>query len=39
MQLFNQLNARKIEEGEMNVFTEIFANWLFIGVTLFTFAV
>lgn len=36
MQVFNQINARKIELGEMNVFAGFFNNWLFIGVTLFT---
>jgi len=39
MQLFNQINARKIEEGEVNVFAGIFNNFLFIGVTIFTFVV
>jgi Ca2+ transporting ATPase len=39
MQLFNQINARKIELGEFNVFQGFFNNFLFIGVTLFTFAV
>jgi len=39
MQLFNQINARKIELGEFNVFEGFFNNWLFIFVTIFTFAV
>jgi len=36
MQFFNQINARKIEEGELNVFSGFFSNWLFIGVVAFT---
>jgi len=39
MQLFNQLNARLIEFGEFNIFSGIFRNWLFIVITLLTFAV
>jgi Ca2+ transporting ATPase len=39
MQLFNQLNARLIEFGEFNIFAGIFRNWLFIFITLLTFAV
>jgi P-type Ca2+ transporter type 2B len=39
MQLFNQINARKIELGELNVFHGFFNNFLFLGVTIFTFAV
>lgn len=39
MQLFNQINARKIELGEINVFAGFFNNFLFIGVTIFTFIV
>ena len=39
MQLFNQINARKIELGELNVFHGFFNNFLFIAVTIFTFAV
>jgi uncharacterized membrane protein len=36
MQFFNQINARKIEAGEMNVFSGIFDNWLFIFVVALT---
>lgn len=36
MQIFNQINARKIELGELNVFAGFFNNGLFIFVTIFT---
>jgi Ca2+ transporting ATPase len=39
MQLFNQINARKIEDGEFNVFQGFFNNFLFLGVTILTFVV
>jgi len=39
MQIFNQINARKIELGEMNVFAGFFNNGLFLFITLFTLAV
>lgn len=39
MQLFNQLNARKLEEGEFNIFEGIFRNPLFIAVVIFTFVI
>lgn len=39
MQLFNQINARKIEEGELNVFKGFFNNFLFLFVTVLTFVV
>jgi Ca2+ transporting ATPase len=39
MQLFNQINARKIEEGELNVFKGFFNNFLFLFVTILTFVV
>lgn len=39
MQLFNQINARKIEEGELNVFKGFFNNFLFIFITILTFVV
>ena len=39
MQLFNQINARKIEYGEYNVFEGFFNNFLFIFVTILTFVV
>ena len=39
MQLFNQINARKIEEGEFNIFAGIMRNAQFIGVVIFTFVI
>jgi len=39
MQLFNQLNARLLELGEFNIFGGIFRNWIFIFITILTFAV
>lgn len=39
MQLFNQINARKIGENEFNVFANFFNNWLFIGIWLVTIGV
>lgn len=39
MQVFNQINARKLLEGEKNVFEGIFRNMLFIYITFFTFGV
>lgn len=39
MQIFNQINARKLKDGEFNVFGGIFKNWLFLAVTLLTFIV
>lgn len=39
MQLFNQINARKIEDGELNVFKGFFNNFLFLFVTILTFVV
>jgi magnesium-transporting ATPase (P-type) len=39
MQLFNQVNAKKIELGEFNVFAGFFNNWLFIAVLILTFVV
>ena len=36
MQIFNQINARLLEEGEYNVFAGIFKNLLFLGVVFFT---
>lgn len=38
MQLFNIINARKIGEGELNVFTGIFKNGKFILVLIITFS-
>jgi len=39
MQVFNQINARKLELGEINVFEGIFRNMLFIYITIFTFVI
>jgi Ca2+ transporting ATPase len=36
MQIFNQINARKLELHERNVFAGFFNNFLFIFITLFT---
>lgn len=36
MQIFNQINARLLEEGEYNIFAGIFKNPLFLGVVFFT---
>jgi len=36
MQVFNQINARKIELGELNVFAGFFNNALFIVITILT---
>ena len=37
MQLFNQINARKLEKDQINVFSGIFDNYLFVCVMIFTF--
>jgi Ca2+ transporting ATPase len=39
MQVFNQINARKLELGEFNVFEGMLRNPLFIVITLFTFGI
>lgn len=39
MQIFNQINARKLEEGEFNVFEGMTRNALFIVITFFTFGI
>jgi len=39
MQIFNQLNARLLEEGEFNVFSGIFKNPMFIAIVLTTIVV
>lgn len=36
MQIFNQINARKLEEGELNVFEGMFRNPLFIIILILT---
>ena len=35
MQIFNELNARKIED-ELNIFSRIFASKMFVGIWVFT---
>lgn len=37
LQLFNQINARKLEADEFNVFDGMFKNCLFVGVVIVTF--
>lgn len=39
MQVFNQINAKKIELGEINVFKGIFNNMLFVWITILTFLI
>jgi len=39
MQVFNQINAKKIELGELNIFKGIFNNMLFIWITILTFII
>jgi P-type Ca2+ transporter type 2B len=39
LQLFNQINARKLEADELNVFSGIFRNGLFVFVVILTFVV
>ena len=39
LQVFNQINARKIEDGQFNVFKDFFNNFLFIGVVITTITV
>lgn len=39
MQIFNQLNARLLEEGEFNMFSGIFKNPMFIAIVLTTIVV
>jgi len=36
MQVFNQINARKLEHGEYNVFSGMLTNFPFVGITLAT---
>jgi Ca2+-transporting ATPase len=38
MQVFNQINARKLFEGEFNVFEGIFKNSMFLVIVLITIA-
>jgi hypothetical protein len=39
MQLFNQINARKLGEREFNVFSNFFNNFMFIFIIVLTFSV
>lgn len=39
MQLFNQINARKLGDKDYNVFAGIFDNCWFIGISIITFSV
>ena len=39
MQLFNQINARKLGARDFNIFAGFFNNWLFLFITVITFAV
>lgn len=39
MQLFNQINARKLGARDFNVFAGFFNNWIFLFITVLTFAV
>merc|ERR1712167_419910 len=39
MQLFNQLNSRKLGEKDYNIFADFFNNWMFIIIPIITFAV
>jgi Ca2+ transporting ATPase len=39
MTLFNQINARKLGSRDFNVFAGFFNNWLFLLITVITFAV
>lgn len=39
MQLFNQINSRKLGEREFNIFASFCNNWLFIVITILTFAI
>lgn len=39
MQLFNQINARKLGATEYNVFSGFFNNWLFLFIVVLTFVI
>jgi Ca2+ transporting ATPase len=36
MQVFNEINCRKINENEFNVFKDFFNNWLFLFILILT---
>lgn len=39
MQLFNQFNARLLEDGQFNIFAGVFKNMIFVFITILTFVV
>jgi hypothetical protein len=39
MQVFNEINSRKLGAHDYNVFESFFNNWLFIGIIIFTIVV
>ena len=39
LQLFNQINSRKLGEKEFNIFANFCNNWMFIVITLLTFGI
>lgn len=39
MQCFNQINSRKLGDTDYNVFAGFFNNWMFLFITLLTFAI
>lgn len=39
MQVFNEINSRKLGSHDYNVFESFFNNWLFIVIMIFTIAV
>lgn len=39
MQIFNEINARKLKADEINVFSNFFNNWLFIIIEVVTIGV
>merc|ERR1712110_816021 len=39
MQLFNQINARKLGDREFNIFAGFFNNWWFLCITVLTFVI
>ena len=39
MQLFNEINSRKLGEREFNVFAHFFNNWMFLLILIATFAI
>jgi magnesium-transporting ATPase (P-type) len=39
LQLFNQINSRKLGERDFNVFSNFFNNWMFLFITVLTFGI